>query len=156
MGAPPGAATAAIRVSESAETRSLSQFGFADQTGSIVGALSASQFEPYYQRTWGGRIAGATHGAPCGQAVDVETGLHYNLLRLYDPETQRYLSPDPLDIRVGQNEFSYVRSPVRWSDPLGAAEECPSDQEDSEDKQRKFTGITDPGLDNFVQRLQEA
>ena len=31
-----------------------------------------------------------------GQYYDAETGLHYNTLRYYDPEIERYTQTDPL------------------------------------------------------------
>ncbi|MFO0593093.1 MAG: RHS repeat-associated core domain-containing protein [Polyangiaceae bacterium] len=54
-----------------------------------------------------------------GQYADPETGLHYNRYRYYDPETGRYISPDPLGIAGGFNAYQYVKNPVREVDPLG-------------------------------------
>ncbi len=55
-----------------------------------------------------------------GQYFDVETGLHYNYFRYYDPSTGRYLRSDPIDLRGGMNTFEYVFSnPLGYSDPLG-------------------------------------
>ncbi|MGW0927740.1 putative T7SS-secreted protein [Streptomyces sp. NPDC002644] len=54
-----------------------------------------------------------------GQYYDPETGLHYNLFRHYDPETARYLTPDPLGLAPAPNPVTYVRNPHTWSDPLG-------------------------------------
>ncbi|MEW1719393.1 putative T7SS-secreted protein [Streptomyces sp. NPDC093109] len=59
-----------------------------------------------------------------GQYYDPETGLHYNHHRHYDPETARYLTPDPLGLTPAPNPAAYVHNPHTWSDPLGLA---PSD-----------------------------
>ncbi|MCD7438851.1 DUF6531 domain-containing protein [Streptomyces lincolnensis] len=61
-----------------------------------------------------------------GQYYDPETGLHYNYFRHYDPETARYLTPDPLGLAPAPNVTSYVDNPHTWSDPLGLAPvDCP-------------------------------
>jgi RHS repeat-associated protein len=55
-----------------------------------------------------------------GQYYDVETGLHYNYNRYYDPSTGRYLTPDPIGLRGGLNLFAYVlNNPVNMIDPEG-------------------------------------
>ncbi|MEW2446021.1 DUF6531 domain-containing protein [Streptomyces parvulus] len=56
-----------------------------------------------------------------GQYFDPETGLHYNHYRMYDPESARYLSPDPLGLHPAPNPFTYVTNPLSWADPLGLA-----------------------------------
>ncbi|MFI5683751.1 HYD1 signature containing ADP-ribosyltransferase family protein [Streptomyces sp. NPDC051636] len=61
-----------------------------------------------------------------GQYYDPETGLHYNYFRHYDPETARYLTPDPFGLAPSPNPDTYVPNPHRWGDPLGLAPvECP-------------------------------
>ncbi|WP_055564559.1 DUF6531 domain-containing protein [Streptomyces atriruber] len=62
-----------------------------------------------------------------GQYFDPETGLHYNNQRHYDPETARYVSPDPLGLAAAPNPSAYVHNPHRWADPLGLAPECTVD-----------------------------
>ncbi|MEU6406723.1 DUF6531 domain-containing protein [Streptomyces sp. NPDC046985] len=55
-----------------------------------------------------------------GQYHDAETGgLHYNYFRHYDPETARYVSPDPLGLEPAPNPCAYVLNPTTWFDLLG-------------------------------------
>src|SRR5262249_33609821 len=54
-----------------------------------------------------------------GQYAGAEKGLHYNRHRCYDPETGRYLPPDPLGIDGGLNAYSYPSAPLNLIDPLG-------------------------------------
>ncbi|MQS39020.1 putative T7SS-secreted protein [Streptomyces katsurahamanus] len=63
-----------------------------------------------------------------GQYYDPETGLHYNYFRHYDPETARYLTPDPLGLAPSPNPGGYVHNPHTWSDPLGLAPKCPEER----------------------------
>ncbi|WP_406269338.1 DUF6531 domain-containing protein [Streptomyces sp. NBC_00191] len=61
-----------------------------------------------------------------GQYFDPETGLHYNYFRTYDPQTARYLTPDPLGLTPGPNPTAYVPNPHTGSDRLGLAPDgCP-------------------------------
>ena len=46
--------------------------------------------------------------------------MHYNYHRYYDPNTGRYLTPDPIGLTGGVNLFSYANlNPVNAIDPLG-------------------------------------
>ncbi|MFI6656721.1 DUF6531 domain-containing protein [Streptomyces sp. NPDC050523] len=64
-----------------------------------------------------------------GQYHDLETGLHYNYLRHYDPETARYVTTDPLGLAPAPNPAAYVQNPHTWSDPLGLAPEACVEEE---------------------------
>ncbi|NHB59598.1 RHS protein, partial [Acinetobacter sp. 194] len=54
-----------------------------------------------------------------GQIYDVETGLHYNRFRYYDPDAGRFISHDPIGLLGGDNHFQYAPNPVEWIDPWG-------------------------------------
>jgi RHS repeat-associated protein len=54
-----------------------------------------------------------------GQYYDSETGLHYNYFRYYNPQTGRYINPDPIGLEGGINLFAYVVNPINWIDPEG-------------------------------------
>ncbi len=55
-----------------------------------------------------------------GQYHDAETGLHYNYHRDYDPETGRYLQPDPIGHKGGLNLYVYVdANPIKYFDATG-------------------------------------
>ncbi|MGW8391136.1 RHS repeat-associated core domain-containing protein [Pseudoduganella sp. HUAS MS19] len=56
-----------------------------------------------------------------GQYFDEESGLHYNRFRYYDPDTARYLTPDPIRLAGGVNLHQYAANPTGWIDPLGLA-----------------------------------
>ncbi len=46
-----------------------------------------------------------------GQYADVDTGLHYNRYRFYDPDTGHYLTPDPIGIESALNLYSVRHRP---------------------------------------------
>nr|WP_286948115.1 RHS repeat-associated core domain-containing protein [Pseudomonas sp. UBA6718] len=54
-----------------------------------------------------------------GQYFDAETGLHYNRHRYYNPGTGSFLTPDPIKLAGGLNNYQYVTNPTGWIDPLG-------------------------------------
>lgn len=64
-----------------------------------------------------------------GREYDSATGLYHNRNREYDPETGRFMSPDPIGFDAGDaNLYRYVgNSPVNSSDPLGLADPSVTD-----------------------------
>ncbi|MEN9864863.1 MAG: hypothetical protein RL748_453 [Pseudomonadota bacterium] len=54
-----------------------------------------------------------------GQYFDVETGLHYNRYRYYDPDIGRFVSQDPIGLLGGANIYRYAPNPISWIDPFG-------------------------------------
>ncbi|POD60000.1 RHS family protein [Pseudomonas syringae group genomosp. 3] len=56
-----------------------------------------------------------------GQYFDVETGLHYNTFRYYDPEIGRFTTQDPIGLLGGENLYQYAPNTQSWIDALGLA-----------------------------------
>ncbi len=53
------------------------------------------------------------------QYVDHETGLHYNLMRYYEPEAGWFVNHNPIKYLGGTNFYTYAFSIVNWVDFLG-------------------------------------
>lgn len=54
-----------------------------------------------------------------GQYHDIESDLHYNFQRYYDPKLGRYISQDPIGIDGGLNLYEYGPNPINYVDPCG-------------------------------------
>jgi RHS repeat-associated protein len=55
-----------------------------------------------------------------GQYFDLETSLHYNYFRDYNPAIGRYVESDPIGLRGGPNTYAFVlNDPISKIDPRG-------------------------------------
>lgn len=61
-----------------------------------------------------------------GQYEDVETGLHYNRHRYFDPTTGAFVTKDPIGQIAGVNLYSFAFNTTAWIDPLGLEDRFPS------------------------------
>lgn len=62
-----------------------------------------------------------------GQWFQLESGLHYNWHRHYDPTTGRYMQADPLGMPDGPSRYAYVaNSPLMYIDPTGESLRLPT------------------------------
>ncbi len=102
----------------------------ADRLGSVALLTGAQgQVVAAYEYDAFGKLKNTRGSVPnpfafTARELDPATGLYYYRARYYDPDLGRFLSPDPLPIRVGEpldlNRYLYVRNnPVRFIDPLG-------------------------------------
>ena len=55
------------------------------------------------------------------QYYDEETGLHYNLMRYYEPDAGRFVNQDPIGLAGGENLYAFAPNIQGWDDPLGLA-----------------------------------
>ena len=53
------------------------------------------------------------------QYFDEETGLHYNLMRYYEPEAGRFVNQDPIGLWGGESSYSFAPDTQIWGDPMG-------------------------------------
>jgi len=53
------------------------------------------------------------------QYYDEETGLHYNLMRYYEPEAGRFVNQDPIGLLGGENLYAFAPNAQGWVDWLG-------------------------------------
>ena len=130
--------------------------GESNNSVALIGGRRGTGVVSVNRSTWGCDPTEAPERqAFAGQSIDVETGLYYNVFRFYDPDSRRYLSPDPISLGGGINEFKFVDSPATSSDPLGLSPEgsipCTVNAEASSDNQAGELEV-DPGSVNFSQR----
>lgn len=85
-----------------------------DGSGAITTSVERS--------AWGLENAAETGGTSLAfpnQQEDEETGLAYNLFRYYDPSSGRFISPDPIGLHGGTNDYTYAPNAILGLDPYG-------------------------------------
>ena len=143
-----------FRVIRSADTEQV-QYYSTDQRGAVVrlsdesGApLWRAKYDPY------GRAKTSGHEDQpirlMGQLHDAASNLGHHRFRVFDPESARFVSPDPLGLEGGENAFGYPVDPVAWADPLGLAK-CPKIHGVAPDWAVKGAHVTtSQGLEIFI------
>ena len=53
------------------------------------------------------------------QCCDEETGLHHNFFRYYEPDVERFVNQDPIELNGGENLYQFTSNITEWIDPLG-------------------------------------
>ena len=53
------------------------------------------------------------------QYCDLETGLHYNFFRYYEPDAGRLVNQDPIGVWGGDNLYQFAPNIQSWADFLG-------------------------------------
>ncbi len=85
---------------------------FNDHLGTFRGNIHASGVSSLYLGTAFDDFRRNNHATNPqrmpGQYYDVESGLHYNWHRYYDPEMGRYITSDPLGLVDGPNTYTYA------------------------------------------------
>jgi RHS repeat-associated protein len=108
---------------------------YADQLGTVRAATTTAGTTSY-QWPWLNNAFGELPPSGAanfytrfpGQYYDVETGLHYNINRYYDPSTGRYIQSDPIGLiaGAGMSTYGYVgNGPLNYVDILGLFPEPP-------------------------------
>jgi RHS repeat-associated protein len=83
-----------------------------------------------------------------GQYFQIETGLHYNHHRHYDPITGRYTQPDPLRFVDGPSVYAYVKSsPLMLTDRSGLVGQSKSYPHSPKPKTKSGAQVCDDGRD---------
>ena len=102
------------------------QYYTTDQRGAVTRltdaqgkALWTGRADPYGRYREEGPEAGQQPLRLAGQVHDTATGLCHHRFRVYDPQSARFISHDPIGLAGGGNAFYYPTNPVSHSDPLG-------------------------------------
>jgi RHS repeat-associated protein len=121
-----------------------------DESGEIVWSLET---EPFGQARVNDPLGLDFNLRAPGQYFDTETGLCYNGYRIYDPETNRFLQPDPLGLAGNMNLYAYPANPLQQTDPLGLSTGCGGGKGKPEEEQGKPTAEGTPPAPKSLKQL---
>ncbi|WP_413470830.1 RHS repeat-associated core domain-containing protein [Veillonella parvula] len=67
------------------------------------------------------KVTDRDHQSFClqNQYADLETGLHYNFFRYYEPDAGRFVNQDLIGLEEGFNVYQFAPNAQDWVDPLG-------------------------------------
>ena len=82
------------------------------------------------------------------QYYDEETGLHYNLMRYYEPEAGRFVNQDPIGLWGGENLYWFAPNTQIWIDVWGLTRHIIYQALDLDNPEKIYTGRT-RGADNM-------
>lgn len=85
------------------------------------GSLWVGQMDSYGRCRESGQEEGQQPLRLEGQLHDTATGYAHHRFRVYDPQTCRFLTTDPIGLLGGLNPYAYPSDPVSATDPLGLA-----------------------------------
>lgn len=81
-----------------------------------------ASLKPEEQQRRLGKLRLIAHVTFRGNILMRKADFTYNYFRYYDPGIGRYISPDPIGLLDGHNEYSYSPNVWGWIDPLGLCE----------------------------------
>lgn len=110
------------------ETGSRRQHYVMDHRGAAVALTDDSgreiwrgEYDTYGRCREHGSESGAQPMRLVGQINDAATGYAHHRFRVFDPQTRRFLTQDPIGLLGGLNPYNYPTDPVTFGDPLGLA-----------------------------------
>ncbi|MCX4166204.1 MULTISPECIES: RHS repeat-associated core domain-containing protein [Paraburkholderia] len=89
-----------------------------------------------------------------GQYEDLETGFCYSTFRYYDPDAGRFITPDPIGLAGGLNQYQYAPNPLNWIDPWGLSCDLTENRKEHILNRHKY-GAGKPGKTEFPSHWSE-
>ena len=84
------------------------------------------------------------------QYYDEETGLHYNLMRYYEPEAGRFVNQDPIGLLGGSNLYRFAPNIQSWTDVLGLEGKLTIFSDPSDFVGHAFIGLEENGKTQYI------